>query len=893
VHEQTDAEPVDEIRAKVKPTSDESASDVVAAGEAASAGAASAGVSPDEDTGSEAGPRAAREKKVTAEGKTPSPPGDRRHRAAKPDAKVSAACAQAGLARIPCCASLAREPCCAELSRISCGPPVLTLEFSEPEIEDNETTALVIEINRVDTTEPAADLGFKLDLPDGLIVADSAQQTLTCTSGTLNADYGDTSVTLSDATMIAGNDKCRMAVPVTAEASGTYTITGADVTNPSGGLTSDVTTATLTVTPAPPKLGARFQPATINVLATSTLSLELSRTDKNPAVGASGLGYTLNLPTGLVVAPAGLGSNNCGGAVTATPGGTSIVLSEGTLLAGQRDCELEVSITATSSGDYAISSAASMTEVEQAFGEGCLTSADEIVAQGGGCLPTLTANKLTQTLTFTQPSDRSVTAGPVVVTASASSALTVGLTSSTPQVCTVSGTTVTPIGPGTCSISANQAGNDIYQAAPEVLRSFAIISPSLSSQTITFSPPSSVALSQGTTTLSASASSGLTVSFLASTPQVCTVNGGTLTLVATGVCVIQAQQSGNGSYTAATPVSRSITVTSNPQTITFAALGNAALGQGAVTASATASSGLPVVLSSSTPAVCTVSGRTITLLAGGTCTITASQSGDAQHAPAATISRSFTVTVPPGVPSQVDATAGVSSITVSWTAPSGPDQVTGYTAIASPGPATCSTTGATSCVMGGTAGVTYTVTVVATSAGGESSPSGPSAPVTPTAPQPPAQPPVTDLTLTTDKGLITTAAPGQLIVFIGTGFAPHSTVTISVYSEPTVLGTVVTDSSGDFRKPITVPPGLAVGAHTAVAQGVAPDGTARAMNLAITVAAVAPSRPAEPGDQLPVTGGNVVMLLLAGMISVAAGFSLLLGARPRRRHPAPREGLAG
>jgi titin len=769
---------------------------------------------------------------------------------------------------------------------------VLTLEFYDSQMDDNDTTALVIDMDRTDTTLAVDELGYTIDLPDGLVVADSAEGNLTC-EGTVGADYGDTSVTVSGASIIAGNGNCRLIVSVTAEASGTYSITGADVTGLTGGLTNDVSTATLIVNPALPQLGARFEPSSINVLTTSTLWLELGRTDKSPTAVASGLGYTLSLPAGLVVGPGGVGSD-CGGNATATPGGTSVVLSGGALLAGDRYCEVAVPVKATSSGEHALdySSLISVTGVDENLAHGCLSSGGEIVAQGEGCLPTLTANKLAQTIMFTQPSDRSVTAGPVALTTSASSELTVGLSSTTPQVCTVSGATVTPIGPGTCSISANQAGNDIYEAAEELTRTFTITGASLSAQTITFSPPSSVALSDGTRTLSASASSGLTVTFVTSTPLVCTVSGSTLTLVTTGVCVIQAQQSGNGSYTAATPVTRSITVTSNPQTITFASLGNASLGQGSVTATATASSGLPVVLTSSTPTVCTVSGRTITLLAGGTCTIAADQSGDAQYSAATTVSRSFTVTVPPGVPSQVNATAGVSSITASWSAPSGPGQVTGYTAIASPGPATCSTTGATSCVMGGTAGVTYTVTVIATSADGESSPSGQSGPVTPTAPQPPAQPPVTDLTLTTDKGLITTAAPGQLIVFIGTGFAPYSTVTITVYSEPTVLGTVVTDGNGDFRKPITVPPDLAAGAHTAVAQGVAPDGTPRAMNLDITVAAAAPSEPAEPGDQLPVTGGNTATMVLAGMISVAAGFSLLLGARPRRRRPVPTGRLA-
>ena len=482
--------------------------------------------------------------------------GTRRHRTAKPDAKVSASCALAGLARIPCCADLAREECCADLGRTSCDPPVLTLEFYDSQMDDNDTTALVIDMDRTDTTLAVDELGYTIDLPDGLVVADSAEGNLTC-EGTVGADYGDTSVTVSGASIIAGNGNCRLIVSVTAEASGTYSITGADVTGLTGGLTNDVSTATLIVNPALPQLGARFEPSSINVLTTSTLWLELGRTDKSPTAVASGLGYTLSLPAGLVVGPGGVGSD-CGGNATATPGGTSVVLSGGALLAGDRYCEVAVPVKATSSGEHALdySSLISVTGVDENLAHGCLSSGGEIVAQGEGCLPTLTANKLAQTIMFTQPSDRSVTAGPVALTTSASSELTVGRSSTTPQVCTVSGATVTPIGPGTCSISANQAGNDIYEAAEELTRTFTITGASLSAQTITFSPPSSVALSDGTRTLSASASSGLTVTFVTSTPLVCTVSGSTLTLLTTGVCVIQAQQSGNGSYTAATPVTR-------------------------------------------------------------------------------------------------------------------------------------------------------------------------------------------------------------------------------------------------------------------------------------------------------------------------------------------------
>jgi alpha-tubulin suppressor-like RCC1 family protein len=58
--------------------------------------------------------------------------------------------------------------------------------------------------------------------------------------------------------------------------------------------------------------------------------------------------------------------------------------------------------------------------------------------------------------------------GTGTVTATATSGLAVSLASTTPTVCTISGTTVTVIGVGTCTIAANQAGDASYSAAPQV-----------------------------------------------------------------------------------------------------------------------------------------------------------------------------------------------------------------------------------------------------------------------------------------------------------------------------------------------------------------------------------------------------------------------------------------
>ena len=194
---------------------------------------------------------------------------------------------------------------------------------------------------------------------------------------------------------------------------------------------------------------------------------------------------------------------------------------------------------------------------------------------------------------------------------------------------------------GTCTIQATQAGNTNYAAATPVNRSFTV---SKASQTITFGSLSSRAFSPTPFTVSASASSGLPVSFASTTLSVCTVSGASVTLVTVGTCTIQATQAGNTNYAAATPVNRSFTVSKASQTITFGALSNQPLSTPPFTLNATASSGLAVSFSSLTTGVCNVSTATVTLVAVGTCTIRAAQAGNGNYSAATSVNQSFQVT---------------------------------------------------------------------------------------------------------------------------------------------------------------------------------------------------------------------------------------------------------
>ncbi|HET9657240.1 MAG TPA: OmpA family protein [Kineosporiaceae bacterium] len=257
---------------------------------------------------------------------------------------------------------------------------------------------------------------------------------------------------------------------------------------------------------------------------------------------------------------------------------------------------------------------------------------------------TFAVTKAAQTITFAQPPDVLVAGGPFAVTATASSGLPVTFSSTTTGVCTVSGSTVTPVSAGTCTLNADQAGDGTYLAAPTLTRSFGV---GLTGQTIDFPQPSDIAITAGSRTLAATASSGLTVTLTSATPGVCTVSGSTATLVSLGTCTISADQPGNAGYAAAATVTRSFAVTKAAQTITMAALPDVYLDAGTVTVTASASSGLPVALTTTTPAVCAVSGSTVTLLTAGTCTVRADQAGDGRYLSAATVSRTFTVNPTP------------------------------------------------------------------------------------------------------------------------------------------------------------------------------------------------------------------------------------------------------
>jgi len=169
-----------------------------------------------------------------------------------------------------------------------------------------------------------------------------------------------------------------------------------------------------------------------------------------------------------------------------------------------------------------------------------------------------------QTITFDALAGKTYGDAPFTVSATASSGLAVGFASDTPEVCTVAGTDtpstvqVTLLAAGTCTLTASQAGDDTYAAATPVSQSFTVAK---AAQTIAFtSTVLEDARVEGSHAVSATATSGLAVSFSSTTEDVCTVAGSTVSFITAGTCTVAADQAGNNNYEAAPRQTQTITV---------------------------------------------------------------------------------------------------------------------------------------------------------------------------------------------------------------------------------------------------------------------------------------------------------------------------------------------
>ncbi|MGI5183041.1 fibronectin type III domain-containing protein [Dactylosporangium sp. CA-152071] len=280
---------------------------------------------------------------------------------------------------------------------------------------------------------------------------------------------------------------------------------------------------------------------------------------------------------------------------------------------------------------------------------------------------------------------------------------------------------------------------------------------------------------------------------------------------------------------------------------------------------------------------CTIEG-----LANGTSYTVSVRSDGAVSGESGWVTATGTPSVAPGEPTAVTAEAKIEAITVSWIAGAPGTGVARFQALATaPGGdhGVCETVTGDSCTISGLKwGDTYSVTVMAIGRHGRNSAwSEPAKVAVPHEVTVPADLPAGIGHFGGSSG--DEVAPGELFTVTGSGFAPHSTVKVAVYSTPIVLATTMTDGAGTFSAEVSVPEAVKGGPHTLVAAGVDTGGEPRFLTMAVTVAVEyeATAFGDAGGSVLAVTGDPVGRTAGAGAALVIAGM-LLVGASRRFKH---------
>jgi gliding motility-associated-like protein len=265
---------------------------------------------------------------------------------------------------------------------------------------------------------------------------------------------------------------------------------------------------------------------------------------------------------------------------------------------------------------------------------------DEDYEPAAGVTRTLVIGKADQSVTF--PSLDPVNYGDPAVTpgATASSGLDVIYTSSHPLVASVSGNLIIINSVGTATITASQPGNDNFNAAADQSQQLTV---NKAGQVISFNDLAGSVYGDPDFVLTATSTSGLTVSYVSSNEAVATVDGSSVHITGAGEVVITASQAGNENYLPATDISRTLVVGKAAQTISFDPLAVHTYGDPGFDPMATVSSGLSISYTSSNPDVAVVSGGIIMITGAGSAEITASQPGNDNYNAAPDVVQVLTV----------------------------------------------------------------------------------------------------------------------------------------------------------------------------------------------------------------------------------------------------------
>jgi VCBS repeat-containing protein len=475
-----------------------------------------------------------------------------------------------------------------------------------------------------------------------------------------------------------------------------YSPLSANALSPDGAVADMVVTSAALLDA--PTTSTSFLPTTVAIGETSQMTITLENL-ANP-FQIRGAQINDRYPDGIANAPADVVvSNTCGGTLTAEPNGDFLALATGTI-PGLDSCSVVVNVVGKLAGQW-VNQTGPIPSANAQTGASAIAGLD--VAGGAALSPptvsktftpssvplaapaqmtiTLTNNEPSKAITGVQFSDPYPGGMANAATGVVVAENTCGGTVTAPQggvsMALADGTippggfcdvviNVVAVAPGswvnqTTPVTSTNAGSsgvgnallDVVGAAPQTI-------------TFTSSVPNDAVVG-GSYQVAATATSGLPVVLTvdAASAAVCTITGGSVSFIGAGTCTIDANQGGgmnNGTtYSPASQIQQSFPVASSggstQQTITFTsnAPATAAVGGPSYQAAATATSGLPVVLTidGTSASVCTINAGTVDFIGAGTCTIDANQGGGfnngTNYAAASQVQQSFAVAGAGGV----------------------------------------------------------------------------------------------------------------------------------------------------------------------------------------------------------------------------------------------------
>jgi uncharacterized repeat protein (TIGR01451 family) len=223
-------------------------------------------------------------------------------------------------------------------------PPVLAKVFGAASIPLNGSTSLSFTVQNNNTGSSLSSTAFSDTLPAGLVISTPNGLTGSCGGGTITATQNTTGISLSGATLAASTG-CTFSINVTGISAGLQSNTTGQVSATESG-TGGTASANVKVE-APPSIAKVFNPNTISLNATTSLTFTITNPGANPDP-LTGVAFTDTLPTGLTVANAS--ATVCGGTLTTTAP-TGIALSGATINTSSQ-CQFSVTVTGAVTGQY-------------------------------------------------------------------------------------------------------------------------------------------------------------------------------------------------------------------------------------------------------------------------------------------------------------------------------------------------------------------------------------------------------------------------------------------------------------------------------------------------------------------------------------------------------------